>query len=92
MASYPNKQYPTDHDNLWEHFEKMGAYKKEQLAEYIGLPDVDAVATSINYFFSFPQMFQKELPQLFERYKRIFNQDPTLPESPIIHPVDYTQF
>lgn len=92
MKSYPEKDFPEGDESLWGKIELMGAYKKEHLAKFIGLPEIDPAAVSINYFYTFPDAFKKDLPTLFETYKSIFNQDPTHAESPVIDPVDYTKF
>ena len=92
MLSYPNKPFPQNDDELWKKISLIGTYNKEQLEKYIGLPEVDSVAVSIVCFFTFPKIFQGQLPELYDRYKSIFNQDPIQTHDPVIDAVDYTKF
>ena len=92
MESHPNFEFPKFEENIWESLEMISGEKKEFVADFIGLPDIDPVPVSITYFFKYPQRFKEVLPDVFEKYKSIFNQNPLQSEHPIIDRVDYSQF
>ncbi len=70
--SYPEQPYPVLDDKDWESLERISGFSKEWIEQWINLPDIDPVAVSIVHFFTFPETFIKELPAVFESYRRIF--------------------
>lgn len=76
--------YPRFEDTIWDKFEQISGFKTEAVKNYIGLPMIEPLPVSINYFFMFPQQFKETLPELHQQYQRIFNQDPTRRDFPVI--------
>lgn len=81
---YKDHPYPKFDDSIWEKLEQISGFKTEAVKNYIGLPFIEPLPVSINYFFTFPEKFKAVLPSLSETYSRIFNQDPTNKEKPVI--------
>jgi Mlc titration factor MtfA (ptsG expression regulator) len=77
-------QYPKFDDNIWEKLTQISGFKTDAVKNYIGLPIIEPLPVSINYFFTFPQKFQQILPDIFETYSRIFNQNPLNGNTPVI--------
>ena len=86
IRMYPDHPYPQFDESIWESLEKISGFKTEAVKNYIGLPLLEPLPVSINYFFTFSEKFKATLPELFASYKKIFNQDPGNIENPIIDP------
>lgn len=84
MLSYPDKAYPNFDDETWNQLEEIGGVSQQKISEFIGLPDIDPLAVSIVMFFNFPEKFKSILPNIYERYKDIFNQDPIRIDNPVL--------
>ena len=83
---YRDHPYPKFDDSIWEKLEQISGFKTDAIKNYIGLPFIEPLPVSINYFFTFPSNFKTILPDLYDTYKRIFNQDPINSEIPVIDP------
>lgn len=70
--SYPNHAYPKFDESIWESLERISGFSKAWIEQWINLPDIDPVAVSIAHFFTFPEQFLKELPEVYEKYRMIF--------------------
>lgn len=79
-------KYPKFDDNIWSALEQISGLKTETVKNYIGLPVIEPLPVSINYFFTFPEVFRKVLPDLYEQYQQIFNQNPIQTDFPVIDP------
>lgn len=83
---YKDYQYPKFEDSIWEQLEQVSGFKTEAVKNYIGLPIIEPLPVSINYFFTYPKKFKAILPDLYKRYQKIFNQDPIHSDFPVIDP------
>ena len=72
---------------MQEKLEQISGFKNNKVRDFIGLPLLDYSLLSINYFFTFPAKFQQFFPEIFEKYSRIFNQNPLDGTNPVIDPV-----
>ncbi len=70
--SNPVQFYPAFDENSWDAFERISGFSKEWIEQWINLPDIDPVAVSIVHFFTFPEEFLKELPEVYKMYRSIF--------------------
>ena len=86
VKAYPKLPYPEFDDTIHEKMELVSGFKNDRVREFIGLPQLDSFLLSINYFFTFPVKFKQVLPDAFEIYTRIFNQNPLNPANPVIDP------
>jgi len=81
---YKDYQYPKFEDSIWDQLEEVSGFKMAAIKNYIGLPFIEPLPVSINYFFTFPDKFKATLPELYKQYREIFNQDTVLGEFPIV--------
>ena len=84
QLSYPDYQYPEIDNALSKKLELISGFKNEKVLEFIGLPILEPSVLAINYFFTFPQQFKNELPEIFDEYSKIFNQNPLNYQFPVI--------
>lgn len=76
--------YPEFGEEIWEQLEQVSGFKTSVVKNYIGLPTLEPLPVSINYFFTFPHKFQQILPKVYDEYQRIFNQNPVQAAFPVI--------
>ena len=84
MLSYPDYSYPKIDAEVAAKLEIISGFKNEKVQKFIGLPILEPSLLAINYFFTFPQNFKNQLPDIFEKYTKIFNQNPLNFQSPVI--------
>lgn len=77
-------QYPKFDEHIWEILEQISGLKTTAVKNYIGLPILEPLPVSINYFFTFPHQFKQVLPDIFDNYVKIFNQNPANGNTPLI--------
>jgi len=82
--TYKDYSYPKFDDSIWEQLEKISGFKTEDVKNFIGLPTLEPLTVSINYFFIFPQQFKNVLPEFYDVFSKIFNQDPMKIDFPVI--------
>ena len=70
--------YPEFDGRIWDGF------SKDVILKFMNLPDVEAYPVSVNFFFYYPEKFKEVLPDVYEKYKTIFNLDPINGVDPII--------
>lgn len=86
VLTYKDLPYPKFDDTIWSKLEKVSGFQTEKVKNYIGLPILEPLPVSINYFFTFPQEFKQQLPELYAQYQQIFNQNPVIGDFPVIDP------
>jgi len=59
-------------NDVWESLEKVSGFSKSWIEQWINLSDIDPLAVSVAHFFTLPEAFRKELPELFEQFRMIF--------------------
>ncbi len=79
---YPNIAYPLLGDDIWQHLERIGGVNKTAVERFINLPTIDDFGVTVCFFFSFPQLFHDELPDLYQLLQNIFRQNPLQAASP----------
>lgn len=57
---------------------------------YTGLPTMEIFEMCTEHFFQAPIAFQKELPEVYNYFMDIYQQDPSNESSPIIQTIDYS--
>ena len=82
--TYPDRPYPKLDASIPEKLEMISGFENEKVREYIGLPQLDPFLLSINYFFTFPVKFKQILPEVFDAYLKVFNQNPLNQQVPVI--------
>ena len=77
---FVNKKYdyPVFDERIWNGF------SKDVILKFMNLPDVEAYPVSVNFFFYYPEKFKEVLPDVYEKYKTIFNLDPMNGTDPVI--------
>ncbi|MEL6986340.1 MAG: zinc-dependent peptidase [Bacteroidota bacterium] len=71
---YQNENWPEIDDLIWEKLQTISSFKKSYLINLFGEIPINPLAVMINYFFSFPEAFQKELPNAYVQLAEIFGQ------------------
>ncbi len=80
----PDYQYPKMDASIQEKLQLISGFKNAKVRDYIGFPRLEPFLLSINYFFTFPQKFKNELPEIFDTYMKVFNQNPLNYQAPVI--------
>ncbi len=80
----PNHPYPKLDPSIPGKLELISGFENEKVREYIGLPLLDPFLLSINYFFTFPVKYKQILPEIFDAYLKVFNQNPLNYQAPVI--------
>lgn len=73
---YPSVSYPILGDNIWEDFKKISGKSRSIIESTVGLTNLDSWGVAIYHFFTFPDRFQKQLPDLYQLISNIINQNP----------------
>ena len=68
----------------WADFEKIGAKNKTLIESTVGLTRLDTWGVAVYHFFTFPEKFQKVLPDLYQLLSNIFNQNPANEAHPVL--------
>lgn len=72
IKTYPQHPYPKFDENIWQSLERISGFSQEWITQWINLPDIEVLPVSIAHFFTLPEAFRKELPEIFELYREIF--------------------
>ncbi len=76
MLTYPDKAYPELTEDSWDDLEQISQFSKAAILEWINLPEIEPAPVSIAHFFVFPESFKAVLPEMYQTYCEIFQQDP----------------
>ncbi len=69
---YPEKEVPILKDEEWQKLEAISGMPKKSVIEFIGLEIVDLNAIAAVFYFTFPEQFKAQWPDLFGQFERIF--------------------
>lgn len=83
----PEIAYPKLSEDLWADFEKISRFPRKKVEEFVGLENLNLWAVSVVFFFSFPEKFKTQLPDLYQSLTNILNQHP-VQEEPVIVPYE----
>jgi Mlc titration factor MtfA (ptsG expression regulator) len=80
QLTYPNFDYPTLDESIWNN------KGKKQVAKYMGIPEdeINQLGVSVNFFFENPEKFKELMPKGFEKYQTIFNLNPLQKNDPVV--------
>jgi Mlc titration factor MtfA (ptsG expression regulator) len=81
---YPSVSYPVLDENIWSDFEKIGGKSRSFIESTVGLEQLDTWGVAVYHFFTFPEKFQKVLPDLYQLLSNIFNQNPANEGHPVL--------
>jgi Mlc titration factor MtfA (ptsG expression regulator) len=85
ILSRSSVQFPELKEQNWEDLQSISTWSKEDVESVVGLPgEVDVIPAAIHHFFIFPQQFNARLPEVFQLFSNIFNQDTRNTESPVV--------
>ena len=76
LSKHTKLELPSIPDNLVAKLEKLSNHKIDKVKATIGYDVENMHIIAITYFFTFPNRFKAELPELYESYVKIFNQRP----------------
>lgn len=74
LNKHKNLKLPSLPDGLAAKLEKLSGHQLEKVKTTIGYEVENIHIIAITYFFTFPQRFKEELPDLYEAYAKEFNQ------------------
>jgi Mlc titration factor MtfA (ptsG expression regulator) len=81
----PSVSVPIFDEKTLQTFEKVSGMTREQISSVVGLTDLDNFAVGAYHFFAFPERFQTVLPDLYQLYVNIFQQNPVNAEYPVLN-------
>ncbi|MBR9921993.1 MAG: zinc-dependent peptidase [Bacteroidetes bacterium] len=81
MIKHPALDYPDTPEDPWQHVEAISGFPKDKIIEWIGLPLVDVYWVLLTCFFSWPEKFNKQLPDMYASLTEVFKLDPSHPVS-----------
>lgn len=69
---------PKPEESMWQQIEQMGSYSRKIISKWMGLgeQDIELPAVAIVHFLTFPEAFKALLPELFDAYCEMLNQNP----------------
>ncbi len=70
--------------SLEKDLEKISQMSKSKIESIVGLSDLDNFAIATHHFFVFPKMFSVLLPDIYQLFCNLFNQNPINEQHPII--------
>ncbi len=73
QLAYPNKMYPTVGEKDWMKLNQISGFTKENVEGLIGLPNISPTIVSGTLFFTHPAKHQQIAPDLYKKWKAIFN-------------------
>ena len=82
---YPSVSYPVLGETIWSDFEKISGKSRSIIESTVGLPQLDIWGVAVYHFFTFPERFQKQLPDVYQLISNIFNQNPVNESHPVVN-------
>lgn len=70
--AYPKAEFPWNLNADWNDVEKISGLKKENIMSTLGYDSVDMFVVLGTCYFTYPEAFQKQLPQLTEGMDKLF--------------------
>jgi Mlc titration factor MtfA (ptsG expression regulator) len=81
---FPHLVLPELPANSWETLASISGFSKAIIEQTIGLPEPDIQAVAMCHFFLFPVPFKAQLPDLYMKYRGLFNLDPVVQNQPVV--------
>jgi hypothetical protein len=79
----PSVSEPVLTDNDWFLLSQISGMTKETISGIVGLYELDDFGIVAHHFFTFPELFKKVLPDLFQLLSNMFLQDPSKGMNPV---------
>jgi Mlc titration factor MtfA (ptsG expression regulator) len=81
---YPSVSYPLLQDTIWESLERISGMNPKVIESITGIPNPDILGVAAHHFFAFPDRFKTVLPEVYQLFSNIFNQNPINTGHPIL--------
>ena len=81
----PSVVYPILDEKAWDDFERVSGISRHKIEAVLNLTDVDIWGVAAFNFFTFPERFQKILPDLYQFMSNIFNMNPSNELNPVLN-------
>ena len=81
----PSVSAPIFDEKTLETLEKVSGINRTQIAMVVGLADLDNFGIAAYHFFAFPERFHAALPDLYQLFVNIFQQNPVNTEYPVLN-------
>jgi hypothetical protein len=72
MRSHSFTRLPQVDETHWPVLERISGFSRDAIEQYINLADIEPLAVAIAHFFVFPEAFEREWPDAFEKMKATF--------------------
>lgn len=72
LLKYRALSLPAPDESIWESLERISGLSKERTENCIGLPGIEILPVCINHYFTFPDKFAQELPEMHQQFRAIF--------------------
>lgn len=72
MRSYPFARYPQIEEAHWPMLERISGFSRPAVEEYLNVPDISLPALATVYYFTVPDAFSSEWPEVFEQFRTVY--------------------
>ena len=72
MRTYPQEKFPELNDSDWPVLERISGFSREGVESWINTPDISLSGIGIALYFSFPEQFEQEMPEVHSALTQIF--------------------
>lgn len=72
MRSYPFARYPQVEETHWPILERISGFSRPAIEEYLNVPDISLPALATTFFFTVPDAFRHEWPEVFEQFSVVY--------------------
>ena len=74
VLTYPQMAYPAlQEEHIWGHLQTISGMSRQQVEGVIGISSVEALPVVIHHFFTFPERFRAELPEIAATLEKVFS-------------------
>ena len=81
----PLVSYPVLDEKAWDEFERISGISRPKIEAVINLTDIDIWGVAVFHFYTFPERFQKFMPDLYHFMSNIFNMNPKNEAYPVLN-------
>lgn len=72
MRSYSFARYPQVEEAHWPVLERIGGFSRTAIETYLNVPDISLPALATVFYFTQPEAFRSEWPEVFEQFSVVY--------------------
>jgi len=72
MRSYPFARYPQVEEAHWPVLERISGFSRTAIETYLNVPDISLPALATVFYFTQPEVFRSEWPEVFEQFSVVY--------------------